>query len=65
MPDKKSIMWHYIQEVLAGHKKLLKACGIKVHVVSPKFNGIRIETMWEQVKANENRLTYFPDYLGR
>ena len=48
-----------------GTKRLLPTSAIKSYVIPPKFDGIRVEQMWEQVKANPEWSCYFPDYLGR
>ena len=65
LPDRRSITWKWISDLLAGRKKLLKTTEVKTYVVPPKFDGIRVETLWQEVQSNAEWVKYFPDYLGR
>lgn len=61
LPPTKFLTWHFVSQVLAKEKKLLKIDTIGGLVDLPKIKGVVVDEVFEYYR-NENDLhNYFPD----
>ena len=59
---KHTLTWHFISQIFAGEKKLLKFDVIGYCVEMPKVRGIRIKHIQDQLKDINYSKNYFPDF---
>jgi hypothetical protein len=60
-PPKRCFTWHYISQLLAGEKKLLKIEDVGNPLELPKCKGIFVDELWIKYKENNGLSLYFPD----
>lgn len=61
LPPKKYITWHYISQILAREKKLLKIEQVGNPIELPKVKGFFINDLWLKYKEINSLEVYFPD----
>lgn len=57
--------YEYIADVLAGRRKLIRVDQLRTLTMPPKVEGLRISSLWDEVKKDEKLACYFPPYHGR
>jgi len=62
LPPKSIMSWHYISQVLAQEKRLLKLEDVGHQLEVPKIKGNAVNDMYEKVKGEEGLHYYFPDF---
>lgn len=65
LPPKRCLTWQYIAQLLSGEKKLLKANDVGAVVELPKVRGVRVSSLFEQLKSESGFGAFFPDQLER
>ena len=65
LPEASAITYEYIADILAGRRKLLKVEQLNTLTMPPKVEGLRLSTLWEEVRKDQNIAVYFPPYHGR
>ena len=61
IPPHSSLTWHFISQVLAGEKKLLRAADVGFPFKVPKFKGQLAQDHWNKFKGIGDLRLYFPD----
>lgn len=62
LPPRKLISWHFISQVLAGEKRLLKMKEVGTIISLPKSKGSRVLDMWKELSQDPDFASYFPDF---
>ena len=52
----------FARKVLNGQKSLLNVCDVLWVDEVPRYKEINTKTIWEQAKAKENIIKFFPDF---
>lgn len=61
MPPKTILTWHYISQILAREKRLLKMEEVGYALKIPKVRGSMVNDMYHQIKNEKGLHMYFPD----
>jgi len=61
LPPTKYLTWHYVSQIIAKEKKLLKLSEIGGLIELPKAKGILVNDIWEEFKDVNDLHMYFPD----
>jgi len=62
LPPKNVITWHYVSQILAQEKKLLKMEEVGSSLEVPKVRGTVVNEMFRKVKMENGLHLYFPDF---
>lgn len=62
MPPKSVFTWHYISQLLAREKKLLKVEQVGHTLEVPKVRGAVVNDIYNREKYNHGLSAYFPDF---
>lgn len=65
LPPKSALTWHYISQVLAGEKLLLRIQQVGHVQELPKAKGFLVQDLWEECKAINEMHAYLPDVTPR
>ena len=61
LPPKSVLTWHYISQVLAKEKRLLKLEQVGHQIEIPKVKGTLVNDMFHEIKHENGLHFYFPD----
>ncbi len=61
MPPKSVLSWHYISQIMAREKRLLKAEQVGHSLDIPKIRGTVVNEMYHSIKTEAGLSLYFPD----
>ena len=61
LPPKSVLTWHYISQILAKEKRLLKLEQVGYQIEIPKVKGTLVNDMFHEVKDHNGLHYYFPD----
>ena len=61
LPPKKSITWHFISQILADEKKLVKMASVGNPIELPKVKGLFVQDLFWKYKDVKDLDKYFPD----
>ena len=62
LPPKNTLTWHYISQILAKEKRLLKLDEVGHQIEVPKVRGKVVNEMFDEVKHVNGLHFYFPDF---
>jgi hypothetical protein len=62
IPPKSVLTWHYISQILAQEKRLLKLEEVGHMLEVPKVRGSVVNDMFDRVKDDNGLHFYFPDF---
>ena len=62
LPPVKFISWHYVSQIIAGEKKLLKISKVGSIFNLPKAKGLCVNSLFEEMQEDIDFLSYFPDF---
>jgi hypothetical protein len=65
LPPRTALTWHYISQVLAGEKLLLRVNEVGHVLQVPKAKGMLVEDLWIQCKELNQLHAYLPDVTPR
>ena len=65
LPQKNCLTWHYVAQVLAGEKRLLRVDQVGHVQELPKARGVLVNELWEHCKSINELHCYFPDVTPR
>lgn len=61
MPPKSALTWHYVSQILAGEKLLLRLQSVGHVQEVPKAKGLLVGAFWDECKLINDLHLYFPD----
>lgn len=61
LPPRSALTWHYVSQVLAGEKLLLRADQVGHVQELPRAKGVLIEELWEECRQINSMHAYLPD----
>lgn len=62
LPPSHVISWHFVSQLLAGEKILLKASDVGAITRLPRAKGVMVEDLWDQYKGVNNLQMFLPDF---
>ena len=62
MPPKSVFTWHYVSQILAQEKRLLKVSEVGHVLEVPKVRGSVVNEIYHKEKLNGGLAAYFPDF---
>lgn len=65
LPPKSALTWHYVSQVLAGEKRLLRVEAVGHALEIPKFKGLLVRDIWEHCKTVNDLHLYLPDITAQ
>ena len=63
LPPRNCFTWHFVAQVLAQEKRLLKLEDVGHQLEVPKSKGLLVSELWDRLKNVNGLHTYFPDIL--
>lgn len=65
LPPKDCLSWHYVSQILAEEKVLLKADKVGSELDLPKAKGFLITQKWQKYKEANKLHSFFPDFTQK
>ena len=60
LPEAKKMRLDFLQDIISGKKRALKAHEVKVHNVPMNLNEFAVKVIWPKIKDDENLRRYLP-----
>lgn len=62
LPPRHVMSWHFISQLLAGEKMLIKATEVGSIAQIPRAKGVMIEDFWDEFKDSNKMHMFLPDF---